>query len=117
MAEILKTYNVQFTDASTAALDNDFIVAGTSGSILTQNLVVQSHSAASNTLTLKVWFAGSVVFTKDYILPAGESMFLVELINIALSGGTTPDKITIAISTSLGTGETIDCIASAVEFV
>ena len=117
MSQVVKKYNLQFTSDSTS-VDTDFVVAGSTGRILTQNLILQSHSAAANTVTAKVWYAGAAIFSIDYSLDTGANMFLVELMNNVLVGDTSnPDKITLSISTTLGTDETIDCLASGVEFV
>ena len=117
MSQVVKKYNLQFTSDSSASTDEDFIVSGSTGRVLIQNLVLQSHSAADNTVTTKVWYAGAAIFSIDYSLSAGAGLFLTELMNIVLVGdGSTPDEITLAISTTLGTGETIDCLASGVEF-
>ena len=118
MQQTVEPYNLQLDSSTATDTDTDFIVAGSTGRVLTQNLVLQSHSAANNTVTAKVWRAGTTVFSIDYLLDAGASLFLTELINAVLVGnGTTPDKITLAISTALGTSETIDCLGSGVEFV
>ena len=118
MQQTIEQYNLQLDSSTATDTDTDFIVAGSTGNMLTQNLVLQSHSAADNTVTAKVWRAGTAIFSIDYSLSAGASLFLTELINAVLVGdGTTPGKITLAISTTLGSSETIDCLASGVEFV
>ena len=118
MSQVVEKYNLQFTSSNSANSDTNFVVAGSNGRILTQNLVVQSHSTASNTVIAKVSYAGSVKFSINYSLDAGASLFLAELMNIVLVGNSSnPDKITLAIGTKLGSGETIDCLASGVEFV
>ena len=118
MSQVVKKYNLQFDSSTNTGTDTNFVVAGSTGRILTQNLVLQSHSAAANTVTVKVWYAGAVVFSIDYSLSANTSLFLAELMNNVLVGdSSTPDKITLAISTTLGSGETIDGLGSGVEFV
>ena len=118
MSQTVKQYNLQLDSSTATDTDTDFIVSGSTGRILTQNLVLQSHSAAANTVTAKVWYAGVVVFSIDYSLDANSGTFLAELMNIVLVGdGSTPDKITLALGTTLGSGETIDGLGSGVEFV
>ena len=118
MQQIIKQYSLQLNSSTATATDTDFIVSGSDGKILTQNLVLQSHSAVANTVTAKVWYAGTAIFSIDYSLGTGISLFLAELMNDVLVGDSSnPDKITLAISTTLGSGETIDCLASGVEFV
>ena len=118
MSQTAKQYNLQLDSSTATDTDTDFIVTGSTGRVLTQNLVLQSHSATDNTVTAKVWYAGTAIFSIDYSLNAGASLFLTELMNTVLVGDSSnPDKITLAINTTLGTGETIDCLASGVEFV
>ena len=118
MQQIVKGYNLQLDSSTATDTDMDFIVADSSGRILTESLILQSHSAAGNTVTAKVWYSGTAIFSIDYSLSAGASLFLAELMNTVLVGDSSnPDKITLSISTTLGTSETIDCLASGVEFV
>ena len=118
MQQTIEPYNLQLDSSTATGTDTDFIVTGSTGRVLTQNLILQSHSAADNTVTAKVWQAGTAIFSIDYSLGAGASLFLTELINAVLVGdASNPGKITLAISATLGTSETIDCLASGVEFV
>ena len=118
MQQIIKQYSLQLDSSTTTDTDTDFVVSGSNGKILTQNLVLQSHSATANTVTAKVWYASTAIFSIDYSLGSGVSLFLAELMNDVLVGdASNPDKITLAISTALESGETIDCLASGVEFV
>ena len=119
MSEDLKRYSWQFTNSDTAGTESTFISSSEDGvKIITQNAVLQSNSASDNTIHAKVYHAGTLVFSKDYSLTAGDTMFLTEFMEQVLYGSSTaPDKITLAAESAVAVGETIDCIGCGVEVV
>jgi hypothetical protein len=122
MAEALQKHLLKFTDSDSVDTDGDMIVGGGADTqTLVNSLVVQNNDEESQTITAKLQVHNGVSydaeFTKEYSVSAGGSAFLADFMGMALEGDAShPDKITLAFNTELGSGDTIDCVGSSVQF-
>jgi hypothetical protein len=122
MAEALQKHLLKFTDSDSVDTDGDMIVGGGADTqTLVNSLVVQNNDEESQTITAKLQVHDGVSYeaqlTKEYTIESGESAFLADFMGMALEGDAShPDKITLAFNTELGSGDTIDCVGSSVQF-
>jgi hypothetical protein len=122
MAEALQKHLLKFTDSDSVDTDDNMIVGGGADTqTLVNSLVVQNNDEESQTITAKLQVHDGVSYeaqlTKEYTIESGESAFLADFMGMALEGDAShPDEITLAFNTELGSGNTIDCVGSSVQF-